>query len=63
MFYICHDSRKKKQKYRFIFLFFLNGCRSLRDEGITNENSNGMKKQADKERVRERESERDQRRV
>ena len=32
-------AEKKKQKYRFIFPFFLNGWRSLRDEGITNENS------------------------
>lgn len=40
MFYIffLDDSRKK---YRFIFLFFHNGWRSLQDEGVRNENSKG----------------------
>lgn len=65
MFYTFDDSRKK-QKYRFIFLFFLNGWRSVRDEGIRNENSkkdeelNGWKQAESK---RERETDRDQRRV
>lgn len=63
MFYIFDDSRKK-QKYRFIFLFFLNGWRSVRDEGIRNENSKKDEelnkwKQAERERAEERKRERD----
>lgn len=61
MFY--DDSRKKKQKYRFIFLFFLNGWRSLRDEGVRNGNAKRMRNSINGNKQRERERERDQRRV
>lgn len=52
--FIFFDDSRKKQKYRFIFLFFLNGWRSLQNEGIRNEKSTRIKDSINETRQRER---------
>lgn len=63
-FIFLMTAEKKKQKYRFIFLFFLNGWWSIQDEGIRNEILKD--EELDKwkqQREWQRERQRDQRRV